>query len=520
MVKKQSGKKEAQGSLFGEAAASDPQAAQDSDAAYADRPASATAHEVEDKALRKGDGDLRVIRHPVEFAALVPVTWRISMLSRKLWLFMISYSLAGKGTATDYGVTWRVALSTLKRDAGFDSNDYDLLRSSIQELQKTLVEWSNPARDKKGEIKPWTSTQLLGSASFVIDATGRHCVEWSIPQELAMQIREHKQYYEASLQIATRISRHSTLALHSLVGRYKTSPGGLTMRKPWREWIPILTGESEDAAKHAKLLAGVRKGKLPPESGVEDKYSEYRYFNRDVVSKMVAEYNSVQDEVWVEALATKKSGSRAISDLQFKITPREDFKPAAKPAFNALTSQALDAMMELGLLKKFSLQLIEEHTPELCIQIAEQVGRRIKDGTQGAVKNPQGLYVTELNKASELLKKPKEEPQRPVKQLSVDEALDETLKDFQADLIASSKASWPGHPKEVQDDYVKRFELESLSSAPPAIQTAYKKSGLKSPMLAARFFPWLAKVEAGERWSPTMGELLAFERNRQHAKKK
>ncbi|MEJ6002621.1 replication initiation protein [Paucibacter soli] len=521
MAKKNTGDKEVQPSLFsdGENSSPDGQPTSVASEIIAEKPASETAHEVDDKALRRHDGDLRVVRHPVEFAALVPVTWRISALSRKLWMFMISYSLQAKGVATDEGVTWRVALNTLKRDAAYDSNDLDHLRDSIRELQRTLVDWSSSARDRKGEIKPWSSTQLLGSVEFVIDVSGRHCVEWSLPAVLLRQIREHKQYYESSLLVATQISRYSTLALLSLASRYKTSPNGLTIRRPWREWVPIFTGESEEAARMTRKGTGGKKSKAAAEDGSDEKYREFRYFNRDVISKAVAELNAVQDEFWVEPLPGRKSGSRTIHDLQFRIITREDYKPPAKPAYDAMTGQALDAMVELGLTKKFALELADEHSPELCLEVAEQVKKRVADGSQATIKKPEGYFVTELHKAAEAAKKLPPMAQPANTSLSVDEALEETLKDFQANLISEARAKYPDVPIEVKMDYEARFERESLNTAPPSVQSTYKKSGIKAPLISSRFFSWLAKEQAGDGWMPSAGELLAFERSRAMRKK-
>ena len=481
------------------------------------RPASSNATEVHELALRKQDGDLRNVRHPVEMAAIEPKTRKLTLLSRKLWMFLVSYSLSIEGTVTSVGILWRVQMSTLQKDVQFDSNDTAHLKESIRQCQKTLVEWAASARDKEtGETRSWTSTQLLGSVDFVVDQHGRKCLEWNFPPALLRQMLAHKHWFESSLQVANLLSRHSSLALFQVVSRYKTSPSGLTERRPWREWIPVLTGESDEAAEMAARLRDAKKGGAADANSAKGaKYKEWRYFNRDVIAPAVTELNQVLEDIWVEAIPIKVGGKNEF--LQFKVTPRDGFRK--RPHAGDVPQeyeQAVKVMTGLGLVQSLAIQLCKEHSPELMLQVAAIVSARAADTRKPTVGNVQGLFIKVMKE--KVLEREAEaaEPDAVVQQrpVSPDKMADESLEDFRAYLTEKARRDWETMPVEVKDDYKQRFQDDELPSAPTVVKNAYAKSGIELPIVRSRFFNWLAKDRAGEEWVPSDRTLLAFERSR------
>lgn len=484
------------------------------------RPASSSATEIHELTLRKQDGYLRSVRHPVEMAAIEPKTRKLTLLSRKLWMFLVSYSLSVEGTVTSVGILWRVQMSTLQKDIQFDSNDTAHLKESIRQCQKTLVEWAASVRDKEtGETRTWTSTQLLGSVDFVVDQHGRKCLEWNFPPALLRQMLAHKHWFESSLQIANMLSRHSSLALFQLVSRFKTSPSGLTERRPWREWIPVLTGESAEAAEMIARLRDAKKGGSADANAAKGaKYKEWRYFNRDVIAPAVTELNQVLDDVWVEAVPIKVAGK--IESLQFKVTPRNGFKRTRTSERDVPQGyeKAVEAMTSLGLLPSLAIQLCKEHTPELMLQVSALVSERISDSGKPPVANVQGFFINVMKeKVAERHSAAEKAVQTTAqRQVSPDKMADESLEDYRAYLTEKARRDWDALPIEVKDDYKRRFTDEELPSAPSVVRNAHAKSGIELPMVRSRFFNWLAKDRAGEEWTPSDRTLLAFERSRRN----
>lgn len=473
------------------------------------------ATEVTERTLRSASGELRQnVRHPVEIAYFLPKRGKLGLLSNKLWIFIVSYTLANPGTRTDEGLLWRVNLTTLENDTDWNSKDRETLKEAIRECQRTLVEWSNSARNPKtNEVQEWASTQLLGSVEFVLDEKGRRCLEWTLPPTLLRQLREHTAFFESSLAIVTKFRRASTLSLYRITSRYKTNRGGYTMRKPWREWIPILTGVSNEEARHELMRKAAKKG-LPLED--REPYPEWRYFHRDIVKKAVKELNAVVQEYWVQPIFHKLRGGE-VAELQFQVIMRAGFKPSKPAPELSEAMAAVHALQELGLTNKFAQTLCAEYSSELCLEVARSVAARVADGTQKRVENVPGFLLSEIKKAA-AVKAAKERPveTRPPMPVSSDEAFDAALSDYRAQLVADARKLWTELPDSQRLDYTERFKQENISHASPQVQRVFAKDKeqLKSPLILSRFYPWLAEQLAGGKWAPSDRELLAFERNR------
>lgn len=471
------------------------------------------ATDVAERTLRRQDGELREVRHPIEIAALEPKTRRLTALSRRVWTFLVSYSLEAPGAMTPHGVIWRVALSTLMKDIQYGSNDTAHLKDALRQSQRTLVEWASSARDSTtNEVRPWSSTQLLGSVEYVVDATGLVYIEWTFPPVLLRQLQDHKHYFVSPLAITNLLTRHSSLALLPLASRYKTSPGGLTPKRPWREWIPILTGESEESAQQAAKLRAAKSGGV----NTGGKYKEWRYFNRDVVSPAVEELNSVVTDFWVQAVPIKEG--RETAYLQFKITPRSGF--SNRRAVNADVPDgyrsAVEAMTALGIKTSLAVQLCHEHTPELMLKVAEKTSARVNNRQLPPIENVPGLLIKVKDEivGARRHEEPVAVPNPTANAKPPDLAATESLEDYRADLASRERTEWDRHPREVQDDYIDQFRERELPNATGVIRSSFAKSGIKEPMVRAKFFRWLAEERAGERWTLSDRELVAYERSR------
>ena len=482
--------------------------------------------EVPDGALRRASGELRDMRKPVEMAVIEPKTRKINLWSRKAWLFLVAYSLTHEGTLTQDGTVWRVPLATLIKDARFGSKDRRHLKESIKECQRTLVEWSGSARDSMtGQTRLWSSTQLLGSVEFVEDERGRACIEWSLPPVLLRQLREYKHFYMVSLEVVAEIKLNCTLALYEIICRYKTNPNGLTMRRPWREWIPLLTGESDESAE---LRIDMKAGKGA--SKVRQRYGEYRYFRRDVVQRAVAELNEVQQEFTVESVPLTRG--RTVEELQFRVVARDAHANTAKdhtstrPArrHNAPTADApaLAKAIQTGASEHFASQLYQEYGPEQLAHSAESAL------TTPGVVNPAGFMVAKLRQqeaarasspaAASVPSLPaaskEDTPAAPAVRTppgSLRESLDFALTRYRNRLQVLAKSRWPQLSSDARTQYLHRFEREVVANT-PYIRKDFQASGLKKPFVAAKFYLWLAEVQAhesGDGWTPSAEVLLA-----------
>ena len=112
-------------------------------------------------------------------------------------------------------------------------------------------------------------------------------------------------------QVALLLRRHSSLALYQLISRYRTNPSGVTERRHWREWIPVLTGESKEFTELTKLREAAKKSKETETwKAPKEKFSELKYFRRDVLKPAIDELNAVLPDIWVQEVTTKGSSGK------------------------------------------------------------------------------------------------------------------------------------------------------------------------------------------------------------------
>lgn len=468
------------------------------------------AIEVADNKLRRTDGQLVSVRQPVEVAALVPLELKVTLLSRRVYHFLLAYSLDANGTLNEHGVTWRVPLRTVLKDIGYNSNNTKELRDSISELQSIKVTWGpSPKDERTGEVREWGSSQLLSSVEFVRDPSGMRWLEWSFPAALLRQLREQRPYFAYSLAIMAKLKRYSTMALFLLVMRYKTSPNGLTLRLPWRQFIPLLTGESVD---EARLRARVEaRGRDSTE--LIEKYKEWRYFARDVVRACVDELNGVLDDCWVEPILHKRG--RTVQDLQFRVHRRDQYVLAV-PAKSTPRVQALatKTLIEQGLSQSIAVRLCEEHGATVCLDGVANVKARMADAAMPSIQNVPGYLVNEISRLSQERQTPATSPLPgvlPVLGTAPADAPKASLQVYRKYLEEQAELAW----RETFDDarrgdLLQTYEELSLKAAPAPVRTAYGKHGINKTATAARFFAWLAEHLAGPSWSPTVEQLLAF----------
>jgi hypothetical protein len=468
------------------------------------------AIEVADDKLRRTDGQLVWVRQPVEVAALVPLEFKMTLLSRRVYHFLLAYSLDANGTLNEHGVTWRVPLRTVLKDIGYNSNNTKELKDSISELQSIKVTWGpSPKDERTGEVREWGSSQLLSSVEFVRDASGTRWLEWSFPAALLRQLREQRPYFAYSLAIMAKLKRYSTMALFLVVMRYKTSPNGLTLRLPWRQFIPLLTGESlEEARLRARVEARGRDS-----TELIEKYKEWRYFARDVVRACVDELNGVLDDCWVEPVLHKRG--RTVEDLQFRVHRRDQYERAA-PAKSAPKVQALatKTLVEQGLNQAFAARLCEEHGATVCLDGVANLKARIADVGMPPVQNVPGYLVNEISRLSQERQAPAPSPLPgvlPVLGTAPADAPKASLQVYRKYLEEQAEVAWRETFDDVRrGDLLRIYEELSLRSAPAPVRTAYQKHGIGKTATAARFFAWLAEHLAGPSWNPTVEELLAF----------
>src|ERR1700712_1404513 len=92
-----------------------------------------------------------------EAIAIRPKRGRLTLLSRRIYNALLSHRKR-KGVGEP---VYRLALSELIGDARFNSNNTELLKSHLRDMQATTIEWSTSGPN----VNRWVSTQLLGTVT-------------------------------------------------------------------------------------------------------------------------------------------------------------------------------------------------------------------------------------------------------------------------------------------------------------------------------------------------------------------
>lgn len=466
--------------------------------------ASLLAAEVAERALRTNEG-LGSAKHPVEIASIEPKTRRLTALGRKAWYLLVSYSLTTRPLDASDGVLWRVTLQKLLQDLRYTSRNLVHLRSTIDELQTTLVKWGPSAkRVANGDQPVLEQSQLLGSIQLVLDRNGRLCLEWTLPYHLHRHLQDYVHFYTLDLDLLVSCSRHSTQALLAEVSRHFTNPSGLTARRPWRDWIPILTGVSDEYAQlHSALDGEPPKASRTNAHGAEPpaRHGEWRYFHRDVVQRAVKELNSLQTDFVVTPVAIRTGAF--VTHLQFKIIHLTRHKKAQSkaPTRPEMSQLALWGVQESAT-KKFIEQYGMSAVTQAIKDVADDVAR-----ADPVIDNPAGLFVSKLRR---LATTNAVDIQPAAPKVTAQQAQDLYLREYRNSLVEKFREEWPDMPSEVRDDYEARFVQHLESRGPEIVLSEARKSRLTRPIVRIPFFRWAAEDRAGGSWHPSLDDLLRF----------
>ncbi len=109
-----------------------------------------------------------------EAITIRPKRGKLTLLSRRIYNAFLYH-------AQQLGVdnpTYTISLAELIEDARFNSNNTELLKSHIRDMQATTIEWHTSS----GGSQKWTSTQLLGTVHIHEPGRGQTCtITWTYP---------------------------------------------------------------------------------------------------------------------------------------------------------------------------------------------------------------------------------------------------------------------------------------------------------------------------------------------------
>ena len=415
-----------------------------------------------------------------EAIAIRPKRGKLTLLSRRIYNVFLYHAQQQGVDHPEYSIL----LSELIDDARFTSNNTELLKSHIRDMQATTIEWHTSV----GNGKQWTSTQLLGTVRIDEPGRGQPCtITWSYPEAIRERLVKPAHYTKVLLEISSQMRSYAASVLYELGARYLTSPGRLTMREDVIWWASVLTGRSD--------ITEV----------------DYRILHRDTIKKAIAELDTLSEDFRMEVVEHKRG--RKVEELQFRVVPKpqaslEGLRDSAKNVFDL---ELVERVIGLGF-KRTDAQDLYAVTDEGALRAAvEHTEQRMKSTTLPPLKSSAAYLRDALKKqyagAGELAT-PDKAPIVP----SVNEKLQRLREEWQHFKATEAKSLFDEMPEGDRAEHVAKFEAERLGDLASPIAKAWRRDRIKSRIAASSFFRWLA----GTMWpgEVTDKELLEFAMSR------
>ena len=410
----------------------------------------ATRHE--DQAVSKAN----------EAIAIRPKRGKLTLLSRRIYNVFLFH-------AQQQGVdkpSYSIFLSELIDDARFTSNNTELLKSHIRDMQAITIEWHTSS----GQARQWTSTQLLGPVVIDEPGRGQACtITWTYPEPIRERLVKPAQYTRVLLEISSQMRSYAASVLYELGARYLTSPGRMTMREDIIWWAAVLTGRSDITAV------------------------DYRILHRDTIKKALVELDTLCEDFRLEIVEHKRG--RKVEELQFRVLPKpqaslEGLRESAKNVFDL---ELVERVIAIGF-KRSDAQDLYATTDEGVLRGAvEHVEQRMKNSSLPSLNSPAAYLRDALKKqyAGEG-QGGRRQVDMPLSRSSADERIQRLREEWQHHQASEAKSLFEEMTDTDKAEHVASFEASRLDELALPIAKAWRRDGVKSRLAASSFFRWLA----------------------------
>jgi len=423
--------------------------------------AEATKNRRDDQSLAKAN----------EAIAIRPKRGKLTLLSRRIYNALL-YHAQKQGVDEPL---YRLTLTELIGDARFNSNNTELLKSHLRDMQATTIEWSTSSSG----LKKWMSSQLIGTVTIEEPGRGQTCViTWKYPDEIRERLVKPNQYTKVLLEISAQMRSYSAAVLYEIGARYLTSPGRLSMREDVIWWAAVLTGRSD----------------------IEE--VDYRFLNRDVISKALIEVDTLCDDFSLELIVHKHG--RKVEQLQFRVVPKSQQALGGMndPNKNVFDLELVGRLIAVGL-KQNDAQDTYATTDEGHLRAAlDLVEQRMKNKTLSELKSPAAYlrdalkkgYASTTGVTTEAVGQGSEAKSAATLQLSQAGQLQRVRDAWDADQAAKAREMFKEMSDSQQREVKTAFESITLNTLASPIARAWRRDGTESRIASSSFFRWLSET--------------------------
>lgn len=415
-----------------------------------------------------------------EAIAIRPRRGRLTLLSRRIYNALLYHAQRQGVDKPQY----QLALSELIGDARFNSNNTELLKSHLRDMQATTIEWSTSGTERR-----WVSTQLIGTVKIEESGRGRPTViTWCYPEEIRERLVKPRQYTRVMLEMSAQMRSYAAAVLYEIGARYLTSPSRLTMREDLIWWAAVLTGRSDI------------------------KTVEYRFLKRDVLSKAMGEVDTFCDEFSLELIEHKRG--RKIEEIQFRVVPKAQKRLSElnDPTRNVFDLELVGKLVTFGF-KQDDAQDLYATTDEGALRAAiAHVEQRIANATLPTLRSSAAYLRDALRRGYPEVESKASRKTGPPEKASTEDQRQRILDAWHSDRRQRAKAMY-GEMDESRRAMLRgRFEASMSDRLAAPILRAWRRDGPDSAIAGSSFFSWLAVDTWPEE--PSDEALLRFALNR------
>lgn len=384
----------------------------------------------------------------------------VTLVARKLFNVLVRHAQESGLQHEKYSIPFR----TIVEQLAYESNDYDLLKGHLRQLQKIQVEWD--AITEKGK-RQWGVSGLVMYAQ-IADGVCTYAFMDSIKAEL---LNPQENYFRFDLRLQSLFRKPSSLALYEMCGRYATNPSRLTARLHWTEWRDLLSRDENHL------------------------YDEYKFFNSRLLKPTIAEVNAMSD-LEIEPIIYKDG--RSVTEIQFKVKLKASL-PAIQKDAKAFNTEAYKRIIAFGINPTRARKAMSQYSPQEIDAATDLLEKRLKAPNLQKVSSAEAYFF-------DALKKGYAPPPTPVPGTGTQDAA-ATVQKLKDDIKAAYDAQRLGNAErlyfELDETEQTRLREEfvqtqtEVSAAGSALKS-FRSKGFKSKTASAIFFAWFARKTWGD----------------------
>lgn len=403
---------------------------------------------------------LRSLRKPVEAVLLKPKDGRITVLARKLFNVMVARAQASPVAEDEY---YRIDLDDIVRDTRYNSKNIEYLTTVLNELMSTVVNWGDSPKnlvEQEGgrgrkQFK-WSGATLVAFARIESKEPKGYVLSYDFHRSMKSIFQDPVVYATISLEMNASMKSYPALVLYEIAVRYATNKDGLTAVMPWRQWIPVLTGSTDN----------------------QDTI-EYKYFSRDTLKPALKFVNESQADYEIRPLIRKVR--RVVETLQFQVIRK---KTLARKELKPLDGLEVSELPLLGRMLQYKVSqaageaFLKKFGPARVNQALALLDDRVADKSQPPIRSvPAYLGVLlENGTSNEVIEvQPKEVPPSKILETAraTETSLERIKKEYENALRAKTKEFLAGLSVEDREAQYARFEKEELPSLPDTVKRSW-----------------------------------------------